>query len=462
MLGFNRVDRETAERLSTQLEAITAMGIFSFLELRDEQTSYGGNLELPLEFSNVYATISGGWWASQKARDYLGYSVNVNSSGTQAENLTGTTTDVFQDNNFNVGNGFQIFLGQATGNESYLAAQKVDAAYGMLDLMFNDQWRVTAGARWEVYKQAALPFNALDFDGRLIQNQLVELSTADQTAAFQEDDVYASLAGTYMGYGLLGSDDYQIRLSYGQTVVRPDLRELADVVYIDPETTFIVRGNPFLRPSPIDNLELRAEFFYASGDNFTVSLFYKDIDSPIEQFNADAGENGTQLTFGNANSGEVFGVEFEGLKSFDNGLFLSGNLTLSDSEIDVGAVPGLAQEPTNSTRRMTGHSEWVVNGTLGWDANSGRHSAYLNYNVFGERIFGAGIAGNDDAFEQPIHTLGIVYKFFPTDYLEFDVQLDNILDDEREFTQVNRNGDEAKILLQEIGVTFSISAKVSF
>lgn len=462
MGGFNNVIPETAERLSTQLETSTAMGTFSFLQLEDQQESYGGNIKLPLDFTNVTAAVSGGWWYTQKARDYLGYTVNVNTSRAPAENITGTTADVFTDENFSVDNGFQIFLGQATGNESYLAAQKVNAGYGMLDLTFGDSWRLTGGARWEDYQQAALAYNVLDFDGRLVNEQIADLQTEDQTAAFQEDDVFASLAGTYMGYGFLGADDYQIRLSYGQTVVRPDLRELADVQYIDPELLVQVRGNPFLRPSPMDNFELRAEFYYANGDNFTVSAYYKDIDQPIEQFNADAGENGTQLSFANANTGEVLGVEFEGLKSLPYGLFLAGNVTLSDSEIDVGETPGLPQQPTNATRRMTGHSEWVVNGTLGYDADSGRHSAYLNYNVFGERIFGAGIAGNDDAFEQPIHTLGLVYKFFPTDYLELNFQLDNILDEERQFTQVNRAGQEAKILTQEIGVTFGASVKVSF
>ena len=143
------------------------------------------------------------------------------------------------------------------------------------------------------------------------------------------------------------------------------------------------------------------------------------------------------------------------------GFFLSGNVTLSDSEltIDTGTITG---GPTNATRRLTGHSEYVVNGTLGFDSDNGRHSAYLNYNVFGERIFYAGIAGNDDAFEQPFHSLGLVYKFFPTDRWEFDIQLDNILDDEREFVQNNQAGQEATIILQEIGTTVSVGVKYAF
>ena len=154
-------------------------------------------------------------------------------------------------------------------------------------------------------------------------------------------------------------------------------------------------------------------------------------------------------------------IEFEGLKELPWNLFLAGNVTFSDSEltIDTGAITG---GPTNQTRRLTGHSEWVVNTTIGYDSDSGRHSAFLNYNAFGERIFYGGVSGNDDSFEQPFHSLGIVYKFFPTENLEFDFKIDNILDEDLEFTQINNDGIEAVLIQQDVGLTFSASAKWAF
>ena len=117
---------------------------------------------------------------------------------------------------------------------------------------------------------------------------------------------------------------------------------------------------------------------------------------------------------------------------------------------------------TNTTRRLVGHSEWVVNAQLGYDSNSARHSAYLNYNAFGERIFFAGIQGNDDAFEQPFHTLGIVYTFFPTEQLQLQLQLDNLLDEQRRFTQVNQAGADVDILRQEVGLSWSAGVRWIF
>ncbi|WP_338027462.1 hypothetical protein [Colwellia maritima] len=50
--------------------------------------------------------------------------------------------------------------------------------------------------------------------------------------------------------------------------------------------------------------------------------------------------------------------------------YLSGNVTLSDSEINIDTQnvveqTGVSTSVTNPTRRMTGHSEYVLNFNLG-------------------------------------------------------------------------------------------------
>jgi outer membrane receptor protein involved in Fe transport len=459
--GSADVDTVTGSILGEQLLATTSMGKFSFLDLADSQTSWGGTARLPVQTGNAYWEFSTGWWGSKKSRSYYGYNVNLNSVGVQSAYLTGGVAQVLATDNLTVANGFDLSLGAETGNESYLAAQKVDAGFGMVDVTLRDTWRITAGGRFEDYQQAVLPVDLLDFSGNSIAVLNQQLADPEQRLAVREDDIYASLGVTYMGMGLFGADDYQIRFGFGETVVRPDLREISDVKYTDPELNIRVGGNPLLETSPIDSFELRGEFYYANGDNFTISAFYKDIQSPIERIRTAGSDDNIELTFVNAEAGEVYGVEFEGLFTLPRGFFLSGNLTLSDSEltIDTGAITG---GPTNQERRLTGHSEWVVNTTLGYDSDNGRHSAFLNYNAFGERIFYGGVAGNDDAYEQPFHSLGIVYKFFPTDSLEFDVKVDNILDEAYQFTQVNNDGTEAMLIQQDVGRIFSVSAKLSF
>ena len=60
-----------------------------------------------------------------------------------------------------------------------------------------------------------------------------------------------------------------MRLGVSETVARPDLREVSGSSYIDPLTETRIRGNPDLVTSPIKNVDLRAEWFFENGDNFT-------------------------------------------------------------------------------------------------------------------------------------------------------------------------------------------------
>ncbi|HSG66395.1 MAG TPA: TonB-dependent receptor, partial [Gammaproteobacteria bacterium] len=458
--GGALLDPVTGAELSTSLFASTSMGQFSFLNLKDNQTSYGGNFALPVQLDSAALTLTAGWWGAQKDRDYRGYNVNLNAVGVLSQYREGGPAEVLTPANLTVDHGFDISLGSQFGTESYLAAQSIDAGYGMLDLDFNNRWRFTAGARYEDYRQTVLPVDLLDFTGQSIRNLQQQLADPNQTLAIAEDEFFGSAALTYMSDGLFGSDEYQIRVSLGETIVRPDLREVADVTYIDPELNVRVGGNPNLISSPIDNFEVRGEFFYGTGDNFTVSLFMKAIEAPIEQVRQPGSDDDFKLTFENALSGEVSGIEFEGLKRLPAGFFVTGNLTLSDSQVQLD--PESPNNLTNYTRRMTGHSEWVVNATLGYDSDNGRHSAYLNFNSFGERIYSAGTDNHDDVYEQPFDSLGIVYKFFPTERIELQLKVDNILDEKRELTQVSSSGEMADVLVQDVGASFSLGGRWTF
>lgn len=428
-------------------------GQFSFLELRDEVESYGGIFELPISVGLNEITLSGGWWASTKAREYYGYTVNVGTA-----NTVGTPQTVFTDERIaDLNNNFDLNMGSGFGKESYVAAQKVNALHGGVDYHLGESWRFTVGARWEEYQQAVLPIDLLDYSGIALQNTINELSDPNQSYAFQNDDVYGSLGITYLGSSLLNSEEFQIRFGVSETVVRPDIRELADVAYIDPELGVRVFGNPQLSTTNIRNYDLRGEFYYEGGNNFTVSLFYKDLELPIERVEGSASDDDTVLAYVNGDSGEVMGVEFEGLYSLPRGFFLSGNVTLSDSEITISNF----SEITNKNRRMTGHSEYVVNASLGYDSPDEKHSASLLYNVFGERIFFAGTNGNDDAFEQPFNSLDLVYSYYPTEQISLKFKANNLLDEKREFEQTGFSGKgSTTILEQEVGT--SLSASISW
>jgi outer membrane receptor protein involved in Fe transport len=205
-------------------------------------------------------------------------------------------------------------------------------------------------------------------------------------------------------------------------------------------------------------LDVRAEWFFSNGDNFTVSLFYKDIENPIETVQGAGTDDNVSLTFINAQSADVTGVEVEWLKdlstfdvAFLEPFFFSGNVTLSDSELTVGDV---GFNVTNDVRSMSQHSEYVANLQLGFDSDNGAHSFTVAYNTFGERLYFAGRDGIPDAFEQPFDSLDFIYTYYPTDQLSLKFRLQNLLDEQLEIEQAG-----ITVIEQSVGLSAKIDLK---
>lgn len=455
--GDNSVDPATGEILTTRISA-TSSAQFAYLSLKDDVLSYGWNAKLPLTFDSTELTFSGGYSYNDKSRAYYGYTALIDVGG--GNYLLGTPGDVFTDANINnLDNAFELTMSRGFGTESYIAGQMTDAYYGMFDANFNDVWRLTAGARYEDYRTAVLPVDLLDYTGVTIQKLVEDLAKDGQTYASRDDRWMPSVALTFFNDGFMDSESFQLRLSYAQTVVRPDLRELSDVVFLNPEDYKRNQGNPNLVFSSVDHFDVRGEWYFDGGNNLTATLFYKDITDPIEQKLIPGSDTDIIIGFYNAVSGEVYGLELEGLLNLDYGLFLSGNLTLSDSEI----VSPEGQGFTNPTRQMNGQSPYVLNMQLGYDSDDGKHGAALSYNIADEKVYFAALeTGHDDAFEQPFSSLDLTYSYYPTEQLTFKAKLRNLLDENREISQTNNAGQNVTIFTQEVGTSMSLDISYNF
>lgn len=458
-----RLDPATGSVLSSEVRNVNNSAQFAFSDLEDNVESWGGDLTVPFTGGAWDLELSGGGSYNRKGRSFQQTVVGLGTFNPDFQVIAeGDITDVFSDENvLNSTYGYELFAGIGQfGTESYGAGQITNAGFGKFDLLINETWRFSGGARWEDFQQLSVPIDYLNFDGQRIPltNEEIEAST------IKTDDWYPALAATWIRPEFF-SDEFQLRFAWSETAARPDLREVSASTYLDPLTEARVRGNPELVPSELKNFDLRAEWFWASGDNLTASLFYKDIKRPIETIQGGATEDNIIFTFINAESADVYGLELEGLKSlgfltgggWSDAFFIAGNATFSDSEVKIPENVG--GDITNRTRRLTQHSEWVANLQLGFDSLNGKHGATLVYNAFGPRIFFAGINGQDDAFEQTFHSLDFVYTFFPTDNWTFKLRLQNILDDKTEIEQKNSSGEKVKILEQTVGTTFLFDIK---
>lgn len=209
-----------------------------------------------------------------------------------------------------------------------------------------------------------------------------------------------------------------LRLSYGRTVNRPEFREVSPAVYYDFDLFAEIQGNPDLKVAEIDNLDLRYEFYPASGETVSAGLFYKHFKNPIEWNFVDMG--GTyRYSYENAKSAYVAGIEVDVRKSLDfvgvpdlsvvfNASAVISRLQFNDKE--------LVKE---KDRSLQGQSPYIINAGVYYTSSSDKIglSASLLYNIIGKRIIGVGKATSltgdsdfdlPDAYEMPRNMLDLM------------------------------------------------------
>jgi hypothetical protein len=79
------------------------------------------------------------------------------------------------------------------------------------------------------------------------------------------------------------------------------------------------------------------------------------------------------------------------------------------------------------------------------------------YNVFGERILAAGVAGRADAYEQPFHSVDAVYTYYPDFNSTIKFKVKNLLGEDQQVTQ-----SDVIVRGRNIGTSFSVSYAYEF
>lgn len=416
---------------------------YIFADMIDNTKNGSWNTKVPFELGKVESVFSFGYSYFERERNSKSDLFNFNTTGFSVADLTNSYSAIFSDANIlDPNKRFQI-SNVVTQADDYLAAQQIDAAHLAVELNYDYLLRLNLGVRYEDFKQIALPLGA---DGNI--------SGDINDYPLEEDGFYPALSLTWFV-----SDDLQARFGYSKTVVRPDLREVTPVLYIDPLTDFKVTGFSGLKSTKIDSFDTRLEWYYDES-NYSVGLFYKDLTAPIEAIELAGSDGNLLMSFRNAESGKVYGIEAEFLQKlnlFDGAVgnildnfFVAGNFTYSESEIKIERFPGAFV--TNLKRGLSGHSKSVVNLQLGFDSDNEKHNATLTYNVFGKRIAFAGVNGKDDAFEQPFHSLDFTYNYYPLDNMNVKFGVKNLLKQDIEILQ------QGEILQQRTeGQSYSLS-----
>ena len=283
----------------------------------------------------------------------------------------------------------------------------VEAAYALVDYELNESLRFSGGVRAEhtdIFTDADL-FHELGYEVNDIRRENVGGFALVNPGVIDQWDILPS--GSLI-YKIKTKSETQanLRFNYSQSVARPSIRELSDAAIYDNEFRTVIYGNSDLKLSNIRNYDFRGEVYFASGDNVSASVFYKDFKNHIEMGFGSAG-----ITWDNVEQSTVRGIELEGKKQIGKNIEFRANLTLvkSESEFvrkDLQIIDGKKVYTIIDTlyRPMFGQAPYLFNSILSYTADSLGLTATVSYNVQGPRLVIAGVVkGRPDVYEIPRH-----------------------------------------------------------
>ena len=268
-------------------------------------------------------------------------------------------------------------------------------AYGMMDARLGDIVRLVGGVRYEDASVFARTFN----------------TRRGENARFRRKEWFPSVSATWF---IL--DELQLRAAYAETTSRPNLNELSDTTFINPDTGEEIVGEPDLVPALISGAETRLEWYPTPTESLTLGGFWKGYTDPIEQIlRAASGGSDTIFSFENARRADVFGIEFGGRFEFSHirewvdgpefmdNIYFMGNVAILNSNLKVReiGIDGRAERP------LAGQADYTLNLQAGYSGDE--HDLTIAFNLVGARLFRA--AEGFDIIREPIETLDITWTW---------------------------------------------------
>lgn len=352
-----------------------------YQSLSDYIYTGGGDLTYNFKWLNQNQAIKAGYMLQIKDRLYDAqlFANYLPSTGDQSLRLL-PADQVFAPENFGNGTDNKFGFDAIKGNTfRYLANTILNAGFVQFDNMFTNKLRVVWGLRVENYDQ--LVGSVKKWDPRHTHSEILDF-----------------LPGVNATYKI--NDKTNLRLSGSQTVIRPELRELAFLNLYDFELNASVQGDPNLKRTKVSNLDLRYELYPRPGEVFNAGVFYKKFNNPIEQFFNGSGGGASTINYVNAEDAISYGIEVEGRKRLDFSHALK-NFTF---QVNAAYIHSRVNDATkNIDRPMQGQSPYLLNLGLLYDIEKYGINATLLFNQIGERIYLVGDvqAGAPDVYEAP-------------------------------------------------------------
>jgi iron complex outermembrane receptor protein len=315
---------------------------------------------------------------------------------------------------------------------SYLIKERTWAGYAQFNLE-GPRWRADIGARVVSTKVSSTGYSAS------IASIIPRVGTQDNDVNFNDVDAVNG-GGSYLrllpavNFAYDITDGFRIRAAASQAISRPSFGELSPAKDANSAQsgTFIIydAGNPNLKPTSADQLDLSLEYYPSNRIALTAAAFYKHITNFVSTVPVDVTITPTaqpanqQASFDfveyqviNGDSAKVYGLEVGGQYFLDNGLGVQANLTYNHSRATSGDV----------TTGLPGAIPFSANAKLFYE-NHGI-GAQVSYSYQSRFTYAqSGNLGYLPVKEEAYHEMSASLSYDLNEHLSVYVQGSNLLD----------------------------------
>lgn len=319
---------------------------------------------------------------------------------------------------------------------------------------YNVDGNIAAG-----YAAALIPVIAKKlsvYGGVRFENQNLEISTPVSTDGVTHDNVIVKRSTPYwlpsVNLKYAFHPQLAFRAAYGQTINRPNYREMIPLYVNDPKLEMLQFGNKDLKDATIDNYDMRLEWYPSESEFISVGVFYKKMSNAIEPYVYLQSKLET-LLFSNTARADVRGVEVELRKSLGsiapvrwlqyfssiaNVAWLHSEVKFQDSLFSI--TPGTYSDFRPNKRQLEGTAKYVINAGLYFEHPNWGTKISALYNILGQRLVYAGTSFFPSTYELPRSVIDLTVRQQLTKYLELRAGVQDILNQPRKlYRDYNRD-----------------------
>lgn len=403
-----------------------------YIQNRETDYNYGASFKWNLNTGNFKNDIKAGYAGASKNNTNIQQKfllrTDESNGAPNTVPLQGLLSDWFDGSHY-VPGGIGWQTRPLYNDEKYEGEVDQHTGYVMFDNRWKNKFRLVWGLRAEYFRY------------HLISQQLDSSDPQNVNKVPVEDKPWQFMPSANFTYS--PTNKINVRLAYSKTVIRPQFNERTGLPYFDPIANGLIYNTEMVS-SVVNNGDFKFEWFPGLGEIFSVGLYYKNIERPIEREGYISNEGNLYLYNGNSKNAKLKGFEaeirknlgFAGINSFFEKLFISGNFTYNDTKV----IAFKNREKTQDTddtyeidRPLYGQTPYAYNIGLMYDGE--RLGVSFLYNAKGDQYITVGYGYNGEEIQRPyaVADAQVSYKFFKNKNLEVKFNARNLFNRVKEF-----------------------------